>query len=78
MAYYMIFLSVVWGIYSIGDAATFSEIGKRLGLDGAFISCAHRHAGAQGEEHQQQNQTNPQQFSRCFHMDAPLSCFPVV
>ena len=28
----MIFLSVVWGIYSIGDAATFSELGKRLGL----------------------------------------------
>lgn len=26
----MIFLSVVWGIYSIGDAATFSEVGKRL------------------------------------------------
>ena len=27
----MIFLSVVWGIYSIGDAATFSQVGKRLG-----------------------------------------------
>ena len=26
----MIFLSVVWGIYSIGDASTFSEIGRRL------------------------------------------------
>lgn len=26
----MIFLSVVWGIYSIGDASTFSNIGKRL------------------------------------------------
>ena len=26
----MIFLSVVWGIYSIGDISTFSEIGKRL------------------------------------------------
>lgn len=28
----MIFLSAVWGIYSIGDASTFSEIGKRLSL----------------------------------------------
>ena len=26
----MIFLSVVWGIYSIGDAATFSRLGKGL------------------------------------------------
>ena len=26
----MIFLSVVWGIYSIGDAATFSALGKKL------------------------------------------------
>lgn len=26
----MIFLSVVWGIYSIGDAATFSVLGKKL------------------------------------------------
>ena len=26
----MIFLSVVWGIYSIGDASTFSEVGRRL------------------------------------------------
>ena len=26
----MIFLAVVWGIYSIGDAATFSEVGKSL------------------------------------------------
>lgn len=26
----MIFLSVVWGIYSIGDISTFSEIGRRL------------------------------------------------
>ena len=26
----MIFLSVVWGIYSIGDATTFSDIGKKL------------------------------------------------
>ncbi|MCR4589304.1 MAG: dicarboxylate/amino acid:cation symporter [Lachnospiraceae bacterium] len=26
----MIFLSVVWGIYSIGDASTFSRIGRRL------------------------------------------------
>ena len=34
----MIFLSAVWGIYSIGDAATFSEIGKRLCLRyGAFL-----------------------------------------
>ena len=28
----MVFLSVVWGIYSIGDTATFSVMGKRLGL----------------------------------------------
>lgn len=28
----MIFLSIVWGIYSIGDAAVFSVLGKRLGL----------------------------------------------
>lgn len=28
----MIFLSVVWGINSIGDAATFSEVGKHLSL----------------------------------------------
>ena len=27
----MIFLSVVWGIYSIGDTATFSVMGKRVG-----------------------------------------------
>ena len=34
----MIFLAVVWGIYSIGDASTFSEIGKRLSVRyGAFI-----------------------------------------
>lgn len=26
----MIFLAVVWGIYSIGDVATFGEVGKRL------------------------------------------------
>ena len=26
----MIFLSVVWGIYSIGDASTFSDVGRRL------------------------------------------------
>ena len=26
----MIFLSVVWGIYSIGDASTFSEVGRRI------------------------------------------------
>lgn len=26
----MIFLSVIWGIYSIGDVSTFSEIGRRL------------------------------------------------
>ena len=26
----MIFLSVVWGIYNIGDASTFSEIGKKI------------------------------------------------
>jgi len=30
MAGPMIFLAVVWGIYSIGDAATFSALGKRL------------------------------------------------
>ncbi len=27
----MIFLSVVWGIYSVGDTATFSVMGKKLG-----------------------------------------------
>lgn len=26
----MIFLSIVWGIYNIGDASTFSEVGRRL------------------------------------------------
>ncbi len=26
----MIFLSVVWGIYSIGDASTFSEVGRQI------------------------------------------------
>ena len=26
----MIFLSVVWGIYSVGDASTFSEVGRRV------------------------------------------------
>ena len=26
----MIFLSVIWGIYSIGDASTFSEVGRRI------------------------------------------------
>ena len=34
----MIFLAVVWGIYSIGDAATFSEVGKRLSRNaGLFL-----------------------------------------
>lgn len=28
----LIFLSIVWGIYSIGDATVFSVLGKRLGL----------------------------------------------
>lgn len=26
----LIFLSVLWGIYSIGDVASFSKIGKRM------------------------------------------------
>lgn len=33
----MIFLSVVWGIYSIGDATTFSEVGKRLSRMAGFF-----------------------------------------
>jgi Na+/H+-dicarboxylate symporter len=34
----MIFFAVVWGIYSIGDAATFSEVGKRLSRNtGIFL-----------------------------------------
>lgn len=34
----MIFLAVIWGIYSIGDAATFSEVGKRLSRnEGLFL-----------------------------------------
>ena len=34
----MIFLSVIWGINSVGDASTFSEIGKRISLKyAAFI-----------------------------------------
>lgn len=28
----MIFLSIIWGIYNIGDASTFSRMGKKLGL----------------------------------------------
>ena len=35
----MIFLSVVWGIYSIGDTATFSVMGKRLGIRFALYLC---------------------------------------
>ncbi|MBE6015779.1 MAG: dicarboxylate/amino acid:cation symporter [Lachnospiraceae bacterium] len=35
----MIFLSVVWGIYSIGDTATFSVMGKRLGIRFAIYLC---------------------------------------
>ena len=27
----MIFLSIVWGIYSIGDASTFTVLGKKVG-----------------------------------------------
>ena len=33
----MIFLAVVWGIYSIGDAATFSEVGKRLSRNAGLL-----------------------------------------
>ncbi len=29
----MIFLTVVWGIYNIGDASTFSEVGRRIGVN---------------------------------------------
>ena len=36
----MVFLSVVWGIYSIGDTATFSVMGKKLGLRYALYLCA--------------------------------------
>ncbi len=36
----MIFLSVVWGIYSIGDASTFSEVGRRLCLRFLLSLCA--------------------------------------
>ena len=36
----MIFLAVVWGIYSIGDAATFSEVGKRLSRNAAVLLVA--------------------------------------
>ena len=35
----MIFLSVVWGIYSIGDTATFSVMGKRLGVRFILYLC---------------------------------------
>ena len=35
----MIFLSVVWGIYNIGDASTFSEIGKHICMQyGIYLS----------------------------------------
>lgn len=37
----MIFLSVVWGIYSIGDATTFSVLGKKLTLRfGLFLTAS--------------------------------------
>ena len=35
----MVFLSVVWGIYSLGDASTFSEVGKKLGLKFGSYLC---------------------------------------
>lgn len=35
----MIFLSVVWGIYSIGDASTFSEIGRRICVSFLLFLC---------------------------------------
>ena len=35
----MIFLSVVSGIYSIGDASTFSEVGKRLSIKYGLFLC---------------------------------------
>lgn len=35
----MIFLSVVWGIYSIGDTTTFSVMGKRLGIRFVLYIC---------------------------------------
>ncbi len=36
----MIFLSVVWGIYSIGDVSTFSEVGKKLSIIFGIFICA--------------------------------------
>ena len=33
----MIFLAVLWGIYSIGDISAFSVLGKKL-LDTSFCS----------------------------------------
>ncbi len=35
----MIFLSVIWGVYSIGDTTTFSVMGKKLGLKYLFYLC---------------------------------------
>ena len=35
----MIFLSVVWGIYSIGDASTFSEVGRRICVNYVLFLC---------------------------------------
>ncbi len=35
----MIFLSVIWGVYSIGDTASFSVMGKKLGLKYLFYLC---------------------------------------
>lgn len=42
----MIFLSVVWGINSIGDATTFSEVGKHLSLKFGEYLCLMTIAGA--------------------------------
>ena len=42
----MIFLSVIWGINNIGDAATFSEIGKHVGIKYGVYLCLMTLAGA--------------------------------
>lgn len=36
----MVFLSVAWGVYGIGDAATFSKIGRKLLLKFVFVTFA--------------------------------------
>lgn len=42
----MVFLSVVWGINSIGDATTFSEIGRHLSIKFGSYLCLMTFAGA--------------------------------